>query len=218
MARGRRAKKRRTSFAPRLVIMAKRPVMGRVKRRLAQEIGDVAAIRFYRTCLSQTVRRLSRDPRWRTVLAVAPDVGIGTPCWADPVEYVPQGTGDLGHRMQRLFDAAPPGPVVIVGADIPAMRARDVAAAFKLLGQADMVFGPAPDGGYWLVGMKRCPRRLQPFLGVPWSSAEALSATLNNLAGAPSAFAPRLSDVDTVEDYGRERTSAERLVSRRTTH
>lgn len=218
MARGRRASKRRVSFAPRLVIMAKLPVMGRVKRRLAQEIGDVAAIRFYRSCLSQTVRRLSRDPRWRTVLAIAPDTDVGASYWPERVARIPQGGGDLGRRMQRLFETAPPGPVVIVGTDIPAMCARDVAAAFKLLGQADMVFGPAPDGGYWLVGMRRCPRRLKPFLGVPWSSAEALAVTLNNLAEASSAFAPRLSDVDTVEDYGRERAAAERLVSRRMTH
>ena len=54
----------RPRYAKHLVVMAKRPVMGRVKRRLARESGEVAALRFYRNCLSRTVLRLARDPRW----------------------------------------------------------------------------------------------------------------------------------------------------------
>src|SRR5262245_39165923 len=61
---------RRPRYARRLVIMAKRPAMGRVKRRLAREIGATAALRFYRTALSHTVLRLAVDPRWLTVIAM----------------------------------------------------------------------------------------------------------------------------------------------------
>ena len=135
---------RRIAFAPRLVIMAKSPVAGRVKRRLARGIGDVAAIRFYRNALNHTVARLGADPRWRTYLAVAPDHAVAAPYWpsAGKIPHILQGAGDLGARMQALFDRLPPGPVVIVGSDIPRISPAHIAHAFKLLGRADAVFGP----------------------------------------------------------------------------
>jgi len=214
MARRRQDHPRRETFAPRLVIMAKSPVAGRVKRRLAREIGDVATVRFYRSALAHIVCRLAADPRWRTYLAVAPDTAVTAPIWPSPrnVARIPQGAGDLGTRMQALFERLPPGPVVIVGTDIPAIRPSHVARAFKLLGHADVVFGPTPDGGYWLVGQKRSPRPVVPFDGVPWSTEDALAATLANLRGKIVAFAPRLSDVDTPEDFSREGKNAERLM------
>lgn len=212
MARVQPKRKASVSFAPRLIVMAKRPVAGAVKRRLAQGIGAAAAVRFYRTTLSHTLLRLGADPRWRTYLAVTPDLSLADACWpsATMVTRVPQGHGDLGARMQSLFDRMPPGPVVIVGSDIPAIRPRHIAHAFRLLGRADAVFGPAPDGGYWLVGLKRRPGRLVPFGNVPWSSEQTLSGTLTNLRGRILAFASTLNDVDTAEDYKRERACAER--------
>ncbi len=193
--------------------MAKRPVAGRVKRRLAREIGDVATLRFYRTTLANTVRRLGADPRWRTYLAVTPDTSTAEPCWpaSRNLARIAQGSGDLGQRMQNLFDSLPPGPAVIVGSDIPSIRPAHIARAFNLLGRADVVFGPAQDGGYWLVGLKRSPRRLVPFESVPWSTQDALAATAANVHGRIVLFAPRLSDVDTMQDYLRERKSSERF-------
>jgi len=195
--------------------MAKAPVAGSVKRRLARDIGEVAAIRFYRSTLARTVLSLGNDPRWRTYLAVTPDTALTAPYWPPSrnVARIAQGDGDLGQRMQALFERMPPGPVIIVGSDIPAMRPCHIASAFKLLGRSDAVFGPAHDGGYWLVGLKRSPRCLQPFRGVPWSTEAALAATLANLRGKIVAFAPQLSDVDTKEDYRRERKSAARLIT-----
>lgn len=194
--------------------MAKRPVAGAVKRRLAQGIGATAAVRFYRTTLSHTLLRLGADPRWRTYLAVTPDLSLADACWpaAPMVARLPQGHGDLGARMQSLFDALPPGPVIIVGSDIPAIRPAHIAHAFRLLGRADAVFGPAPDGGYWLVGLKRAPKRLAPFEGVPWSTDEALAATKANLPGKIIAHISILSDVDNEPDYRREGARAARLV------
>lgn len=202
-------------FVPRLVIMAKRPVAGAVKRRLARDIGTTAATLFYRTLLTHTLLRLSVDPRWRTYLAVTPDTALREACWPLPPRLVriAQGHGDLGARMQGLFDALPPGPVVVIGSDIPAARPCYIARSFELLGDADAVFGPAEDGGYWLVGMRRVPRRLTPFEGVPWSTDEALAATLSNLRGQRVAFAPALSDVDVEKDHARQRRSAERLCA-----
>jgi rSAM/selenodomain-associated transferase 1 len=200
-------------LAQHLIIMAKRPAAGRVKRRLAREIGDVAALRFNRTTLANTVRRLGADPRWRTYLAVTPDASLAEPYWpASPnLARIPQGEGDLGQRMQALFDCLPPGPAVIVGSDIPAIRPSHIACAFRHLGRADAVFGPATDGGYWLVGLRRSPRRLAPFAGVPWSAQDTLAATVANVHGRIVAFAPTLSDVDTLQDYRRERKYSERL-------
>jgi len=194
--------------------MAKRPLAGAVKRRLARDIGVVAATRFYRTALAHTVGRLAADPRWCTYLSVTPDAALAERCWPSwpGLTFVPQGAGDLGARMQAAFDGLPPGPVVVVGSDIPGIAPAHIARAFKLLGQADAVLGPAADGGYWLVGLKRRPGRLTPFAGVPWSTNQALAATLANLRGRAVALASTLNDVDAGTDYMRERGRVERLL------
>lgn len=196
--------------------MAKQPVAGAVKNRLARGIGGAGAVRFHRTTLAHTLLRLGADPRWRTYLAVTPDASLIENCWPvhGNITRLPQGPGDLGARMQHLFDALPPGPVVIVGSDIPAMRTRHIAEAFRLLGRAGAVFGPAKDGGYWLVGLKRAPKRLAPFKGVPWSTARTLEATLANFRDEIVAYSSTLGDVDTPKDYQRQRDDAERLVRR----
>jgi rSAM/selenodomain-associated transferase 1 len=217
MARPVAGRPHRIAFAQHLVIMAKSPVAGLVKRRLGREIGDVAAIRFYRSCLSHTVLRLASDPRWRAVLAVTPDKDVAARFWPSPrkVGRLRQGRGDLGQRMQRLFERLPPGPVVIVGSDIPAIRPDHVAEAFRRLAREDAVLGPAPDGGYWLIGVRRSPNVLTPFGGVRWSSAHALADTLANLNGKRIAFAVTLGDVDTGETYRVERavqSSSSRLL------
>ncbi|HEU4475877.1 MAG TPA: TIGR04282 family arsenosugar biosynthesis glycosyltransferase [Methyloceanibacter sp.] len=194
--------------------MAKRPVMGRVKRRLARETGEVAALRFYRNCLSQTLLRLAQDGRWRISLAVDPDHAVAEPTWPAHrrVALLPQGKGDLGHRMQRLFERLPPGPVIVVGSDIPAIRPAHIAQAFKLLGGVDAVLGETTDGGFWLIGLRRTPKVLRPFAGVRWSSPHALTDTLASLDASRVAFAAVLSDVDTKSDLDQVRDGAQRLI------
>ena len=113
---------------------------------------------------------------------------------------LPQGGGDLGARMQRIFDRGPAGPMLIVGTDVPGIRPAHIAEAFRLLGRHDAVFGPATDGGYWLVGLRRHPRVLRPFADVRWSSPHALADTLANLEGRAVAFVATLSDVDDASD------------------
>ncbi|VAW09999.1 FIG01023433: hypothetical protein [hydrothermal vent metagenome] len=180
--------------------MAKMPVMGRVKTRLAADIGAVAATGFYRRELSAVLRRLARDRRWRTWVAVAPDTAVGQPFWPRDVEQFAQGPGDLGQRMGRVLRALPPGPAIVVGSDIPALSASHVAEGFALLGSHDAVFGPATDGGYYLVGLKRLPKPLDPFADIRWSGPHALADTLANLAGRRVAFVATLADIDTGED------------------
>ena len=186
-----------------LVIMVRAPQMGQVKRRLAHDMGAVRALRFYRVCSERLLRRLSRDPRWTTWLAVTPDVIRFRPrLWPKGMRRVAQGGGDLGTRMDRILRVLPPGPVVIVGSDIPGIEARHVARAFRLLGSHHTVFGPAADGGYWLVGARRSPRCSDLFGNVRWSGEHALADTLTNLGADPdTAFVETLSDVDRPEDY-----------------
>jgi rSAM/selenodomain-associated transferase 1 len=186
-----------STFAPRLIVMAKSPAAGRVKRRLSREIGMIGAIGFYRACLANTLARLQGDPRWDFYVAISPDRdAFSARLRRSRAKLLAQGGGDLGTRMQRIFASLPPGPAIIVGGDIPAISASSIAQAFRLLGNADAVFGAAPDGGYWLVGLKRTPRLIAPFASVRWSSQHALADTLANLEGKHVAFAATLSDVD----------------------
>ncbi|MDJ0893665.1 MAG: TIGR04282 family arsenosugar biosynthesis glycosyltransferase [Alphaproteobacteria bacterium] len=196
--------------ARQLVVFVKLPRLGAVKRRLAAGIGDVAAYRFYRETTASLLRRVGRDPRWRTWLAVTPDRSLSEDCaWPADLPRLPQGQGDLGRRMGRILRHLPPGPAVIIGSDIPAIGAAQVAAAFATLGRCDAVFGPSPDGGYWLVGFRRCPIGFDPFAGVRWSSPAALADTRANLDKRFSVtLLDELEDVDDVDSYLRWRRRA----------
>ncbi|WP_037295025.1 TIGR04282 family arsenosugar biosynthesis glycosyltransferase [Roseobacter sp. AzwK-3b] len=189
-----------------LVVMVKEPRPGRVKTRLGADIGMVPAAWWFRHQVAGLLRRLE-DPRWQLILAVSPDrEGRVSRVWPGHLPRVAQGRGDLGDRMGRLLRCLPPGPVCIVGGDIPGLEKGHVARAFDLLGGHDAVFGPAPDGGYWLVGMKRiAPPPATLFRGVRWSTSHALSDSINSLPGLRVALADTLSDVDTASDLLRSR-------------
>jgi rSAM/selenodomain-associated transferase 1 len=176
-----------------LVIFARRPRLGVGKRRLAADVGDVEALRFAREALDRLIRTLGRDPRWRLWLAVAPDRPLD---WVHTGTAIPQGAGGLGERLTRVIDALPPGPVVVLGSDTPTVTRSDIAEAFRVLGPHRAVFGPAPDGGYWLIGLRRGFREALPFAGVRWSTPHALADTLDNLAGCPVALLREREDID----------------------
>ena len=180
--------------------MAKLPVAGGVKTRLAREIGVARASGFARHAAAALLQRVGFDRRWQTILAVAPDYGVHSRAWPRGLARLLQGGGDLGARMQRIFDRGPAGPMLIVGTDVPGIRPAHIAEAFRLLGRHDAVFGPATDGGYWLVGLRRHPRVLRPFANVRWSSPHALVDTLANLKGRAVAFVATLRDVDSASD------------------
>lgn len=176
-----------------LVIFARRPQLGVGKRRLAADVGDVEALRFARGALDRLTRTLGQDPRWRLWLAVAPDRPLD---WVRTGTVIPQGSGGLGERLTRVIRALPPGPVVILGSDTPTVTRADVAAAFRALGPNRAVFGPAPDGGYWLIGLRRSLAETLPFAGVRWSTAAALADTLANLEGSAVALLREQEDID----------------------
>lgn len=200
------------AFRPHLVIMAKEAVAGRVKTRLARDIGVVAATAAYRQMLKRTIDHL-QDARWRTVLAVTPDSGVASRTIAARCARQAQGRGDLGARMQRVFDQAGRGPVVIIGTDIPDISRSDIAAAWCALGSADAVIGPSGDGGYWLIGLKRRPHVARIFRDVRWSSAYALADTMRNLAGLDVAVLDEREDVDDGASHRAQRNVIGRRIS-----
>ncbi|MFC7472951.1 TIGR04282 family arsenosugar biosynthesis glycosyltransferase [Dankookia sp. GCM10030260] len=180
-----------------LIVFCRAPRLGTVKRRLAAGIGPLAALRFYRGQLGRLLREAGRDRRWRTELVVTPDRIRWPTGHPRGLAMRPQGGGDLGRRMGRAL--ARHRRAVLVGCDIPGLGRADIAAAFRALGRADAVFGPAEDGGYWLVGLG--PRRpAAPFVGVRWSSEHALADTLGNCRRHRVALLRRLRDVDTAAD------------------
>ena len=185
-----------------MIVFARAPRLGTVKRRLARGVGERAALRFHLATLMRLLRRLRADRRFRTVLAHTPDRGAGR--WppgpaARGLARIAQGRGDLGARMHRACARFRRGRVAIVGCDVPALCAEDVAACFRALGRADAAFGPAEDGGYWLVGLAR-RRPARPFAAVRWSGPHALADTLDNFPGRRVAMLRTLRDVDTADD------------------
>lgn len=188
-----------------LVLFVREPRYGVGKRRLARDVGDANALRFERAMLARLLRRLGHDRRWRLRLAVTPDrAARRARLWPRGVPLAGQGGGDLGARMRRALASCPVGPAILVGSDIPQLAASHVARAFGLLGRCDLVFGPAADGGFWLVGARRCPL-LPPLFGqVHWSRPDTLAAVLANLPARVSiGFAARLEDVDDGAAYRR---------------
>ncbi len=195
-----------------LVIMLKVPVAGRVKTRLARGIGTAAATRFYRHAANTLIARLARGTPWTTVLAIAPDHELTSPAFPADMARRPQGPGDLGDRLQRLFDTLPPGPAAIIGTDVPAITPRHIAEAFRALRSHDAVIGPSSDGGYWLIGLKRRPRRRRIFANVRWSSAHARTDTLGNLKDANVGVLAALDDIDEAADYLAHRPRLGRFI------
>ncbi len=185
-----------------VTIFVKAPRAGKVKTRLGVGIGMGRAAALFRIMTERTVAEAVKG-EWRTCLAVDPPSAVTgwDRLWPPQLSRMAQGPGDLGARMVRAFSAAPPGPVLIIGADAPGLRARHLRQAFKALGRADAVFGPAEDGGYWLIGLSR--RRAAPglFNNVRWSTKYALADTMKTL---PQYFQVEmlesLQDIDVAKD------------------
>ena len=185
-----------------LILFVKAPRIGSVKTRLARDIGRYEAWRFYREMTALMVKRLAHGPGWRTVLAVTPDefaerVGF----WPKHMPRIAQGSGDIGIRMARAFEAMPPGPAVLVGADIPALTRDHIKQAFRRLRDSDFVFGPSTDGGFWLVGTRQARHMRRLFRTVRWSSEHALADTLANAGQHKVALLDTLTDIDTGAEY-----------------
>ena len=183
-----------------LIVFAREPRIGRVKRRLAAGLGMVGAGFWYRRQLDALLRRLAGPQPWRRHLFITPGTARHAPIWPRGWAVRAQGTGDLGQRMHRALSAPPAGPVVLVGSDIPDIEIRHIQTAFRALDHADVVLGPAVDGGYWLIGLAR--RRPPPAFGqVRWSTPHALADTIGGFDRRTKIILlETLRDVDKVAD------------------
>lgn len=178
--------------------MAKEPVAGRVKTRLAQDIGAARAAAWYRGNLNRLCRSL-HSPKWDISLAVAPDRAISSRMFPN-LPRQPQGTGDLGPRMARLLRGGLPGPVLVIGSDIIGVSQRDISTCFGELETHSLIFAASPDGGFWAVGARgrHLPQGL--FQGVRWSSKDALADSVESAGTSSIGYGPMRRDVDRASD------------------
>lgn len=190
----------------RLIIFLKRPEPGRVKTRLAASIGSDAACRVYVELVDGLLSRFETLPG--VELRVAPDDAVNSQTdWLRPGWFLsPQGSGGLGERLMRGFQTAfadGAKRVLAIGSDCPYVEIRHVRNALASLASSDVVIGPALDGGYWLIGMKRF--RPEIFSGIDWSTEHVRSQTENQArkSGATVALLEPLEDVDDIESWER---------------
>lgn len=188
-------------FRQRLVVMVKEPRPGRVKTRIGALLGMTTAAWWFRHQSQKLLRELT-DPRWDLILAVTPDYeGLRSRVWPSHIPLLAQGQGSLGERMKSIFQSLPSGPACIIGADIPGITRSHILEAFQSLGNHQATFGPAEDGGYWLIGLKRLrppPRGI--FEGVCWSSATTLQDTKDTLKDLSITEVATLKDFDEAAD------------------
>ena len=182
--------------------MVKEPRAGRVKTRLAQDLGLIPATWWYRHQALRTLRNLT-DPRWNTVLAVTPDRdGAQSSFWPEHFPRIPQGPGHLGQRMARALRRMAPHPTCLIGSDIPDIKKTHIATAFAALGSHTACLGPATDGGYWLIGLRHPAQQPAGFLDhVRWSTEWAKADTIASAKSLNWAELETLSDIDTGADY-----------------
>lgn len=185
-----------------LVIFTKAPIPGQVKTRLSPPLTDASCAELQQAFIQDAVSKF-RKVEAALKICFSPD--HAGPFFADfDLETYPQSAGDLGDRMFRALQAELSKgfrKVLLVGTDTPLVRPEEVSEGYELLETADMVFGPATDGGYYCIGTRRpLPNTL--FSGIPWSTARVLelSEARASDAGLVTARMRTSLDVDTPED------------------
>jgi hypothetical protein len=187
-----------------LIIFIRNPVLGKVKTRIAGALGSEEALRIYQILVKKTREAVMgvRCERW---LFYSDGVPESESEWPRPL-FVEQrqSQGDLGKRMEeafaRVFQSGAE-KAVIVGSDCPELSSIIIEQAFEALDKVDFVFGPASDGGYYLLGMKW----LEPsvFRDMAWSTERVLSQTLERVTELGNSFLllPMLTDIDEASDW-----------------
>lgn len=211
--------------ARRIVVFARAPVLGRVKTRLAADLGEAAALDIYRWLGRHAVSAASAVPGAHVVVQHTPADGaasirewLGDALGARGT-LRPQADGDLGARMAgAIAEGLEVGAeaVVVIGTDCPTIDAAVIERAFALLDDADVVLGPALDGGYYLVAVRAAQPAL--FHKIPWSTDVTLARTVEaaRAAGLRLRLLDPRADVDSGADWKRwqnESTGDRSLVS-----
>ena len=188
-----------------VIVFAKPPREGRVKTRLAADLGAEGAAAVYHLLLEHAVRVAQAGRVWQTRIAWSERPSGVIEAMSDESSEIQVGRG-LGERMANAFESrfsCDVEQVLLVGSDVPGMTACLLQEAFERLEEQRVVLGPAGDGGYWLVG-QRAPG-VDLFAGIPWSSRRTLEATRDRLRSLAVEFSelPVVADVDTLEDLRR---------------
>jgi rSAM/selenodomain-associated transferase 1 len=186
-----------------VAVLAKEPVAGLAKTRLAATVGAAAAARAAAAMLADTLDVVAGvdAARWLCFTPAAARRRMRR--LAPGFSLLPQVAGDLGDRLAACLAGLlerGAGRVAIVGADTPHVPVAADTAALDLLDHVDVVLGPATDGGYYLVAAK-APRP-ELFVGVPMGTGEVLAVTLRRAAAGRLrvALLPPLRDLDRLED------------------
>ena len=201
-------------MTPTMVMMLKSPAPGRVKTRLAADIGGQEACAAYRRLVEHQIGWI--PAAWRLEVHFdPPGAHNAMRAWLGkrPV-YIPQTDGDLGVRLTVALEGAEPGvsgmsppssrfPLLFLGGDCPYLDEAALVEAAKSLESHDVVLGPAVDGGYVLIGMNTPHPEL--FRGIAWSTELVLGQTLERARGAGLSMAllPVLEDVDDLASWER---------------
>lgn len=195
-----------------IVVFAREPLQGRVKTRLAAEVGEGAAARVYAALLDQTLL-VAADPDFDVTVSLAEEPSAS---WTEQCArtWEVQCGGDLGARMRDAFDRRfreGYERVLVVGSDCARLRVEHLREASDALDDAPVALGPSPDGGYWLIAQRRPGVDL--FTGIPWSDPATLAATRDRLRHLRSCWVEleQLDDIDTAEDL--ETALADPLVT-----
>lgn len=187
-----------------LLIFVKNPLAGKTKTRLAQDVGNEMALAMYGQMMDYTRRQalqLSGVNRRLLYSEMVPE----TDMWSTGgFERSVQQGEDLGERMERAFQdafAAGAERVIIIGSDCPGITSDLLVTAFAALQQTDVVLGPAIDGGYYLLGMRRLIPEL--FREMEWSTESVADLTRQRIADQDLSLTElaALSDVDYLEDW-----------------
>ena len=210
---------RRASAESRCVVFlfVKAPVPGRVKTRLVPALGESGAARLYRSLARRIVERVGTGDYRTVVYFDPPSAEREIRDWLGAErEYRPQPGGDLGERLRRAFAIGfrEADCVAVAGTDIPDLDARAVVRAFDLVsrsGGPGAVFGPAIDGGYYLLALDRPAPGL--FEGIAWSTGSVLAESIRRAQdlGLTVRLLDPLADIDREEDLTGE-LSAELLL------
>lgn len=184
-----------------LLVFAKNKLFGVVKTRLAQSIGPEAAFNVYEKLFQITESETQKFSDVDKHIYFSHE--IDEEAWGNAPKFVQEGK-DLGARMLTAFKAgfkAGYSKIIGIGADLPDLTAELLENAFEELEKHDFVFGPAEDGGYYLVGLNG-DKGLYVFENKPWSTAELLKLTIPEIEsnGHSLSLLEELNDIDTLED------------------
>jgi uncharacterized protein len=188
----------------RAIVFLKAPRAGEVKTRLGREVGMERACEIYQALVGILLKNLQSIPKLE--LRITPD-HADISHWLQPGWTARgQGNGGLTERLQLAFQqgfAEGAQRIVVIGSDCPEVTAADIQNAWAALEEHEVVLGPANDGGYWLVGMRR--PLLEIFTEIPWSSDQVLEKTLESARGLgyTTRLLRTLNDVDTIADWER---------------